>query len=157
MPRAKKETNLVNVGNIKNNKSITDNTGDISLNTSIHFQLQNEKIYNELQQRLKFKKPNFISKFRSKEKSSRVAKNIKNMVQDTIDSTSYNLYQSIEAGPTLLSKKKYCDITGFESNYKDPRTGLRFYNADIYKIVSTLSEPIKNQYLSMRKALFVIK
>jgi INO80 complex subunit C len=67
------------------------------------------------------------------------------------------LDQSIEAGPSLLPKRKYCDITGFESNYTDPGTGLRYYDAEIYKIVHTLTEPIKNQYLAMRKALFIIK
>jgi INO80 complex subunit C len=70
---------------------------------------------------------------------------------------SFNLDQSIEAGPTLLPKKKYCDITGFESNYVDPRSGLRFYNSEIFKLVQSLNDPIKNQYLSIRKALFIIK
>jgi INO80 complex subunit C len=116
--------------------------------------------------KLTFKNPNFSSKFRIKDKNSRIAKNVKNMVQDTLDSVSYNLCtklfnslldQSIEAGPSLLPKRKYCDITGFESNYKDPSTGLRYYNSEIYKIVGTLTEPIKNQYLALRKALFIIK
>lgn len=115
--------------------------------------------------KLPFKNPNFASKYRLKEKNSRVTKNIKNMMQDTLDTLSfnqckfiyYNLDQNIEAGPTLLPKKKYCDVTGFESNYTDPRTGLRYYDSEIYKIACTLSEPIKNQYLSLRKALFVIK
>ena len=40
--------------------------------------------------RLPFTNPNFSSKFRIKERNSRVAKNVKNMVQDTLDSISYN-------------------------------------------------------------------
>lgn len=64
---------------------------------------------------------------------------------------------SIDAGPTVMPKNKYCDITGFESNYRDPRTGLRYFNSEIFKIVNSLAEPIKNQYLSIRKALFIIK
>ncbi len=64
---------------------------------------------------------------------------------------------SIEAGPSLLPKRKYCDITGFESNYLEPKSGLRYYNSDIYKVITSLSEPVKNQYLSLRKALFIIK
>jgi INO80 complex subunit C len=65
--------------------------------------------------------------------------------------------QGIEAGPSLQPRRKYCDITGFETNYIDPRSGLRYYNSEIYKIIQNLSEPIKNQYLSLRKALFIIK
>ena len=41
--------------------------------------------------KLTFKNPNFSSKFRIKDKNSRIAKNVKNMVQDTLDSISYNL------------------------------------------------------------------
>jgi len=64
---------------------------------------------------------------------------------------------NLEAGPTTLPKKKYCDVTGLESKYTDPRSGLRYYNSDIFKMMQTFSEPLKNQYLSIRKALFVIK
>jgi hypothetical protein len=112
-----------------------------------------------------FKKANWLSKFRSKDKS-RSGKNIKNVIQDSLDSLSYSqckchgfnyLDQGIEAGPTLLPKKKYCDITGFETSYLDPRSGLRYYNTEIFKLVQSLSDPIKNQYLSVRKALFIIK
>ena len=69
----------------------------------------------------------------------------------------YKIDQSIEAGPSHLPKKKYCDLTGFEGKYQDPFSGLRYYNAEIYKIIQNLSDPIKNQYLSIRKALFIIK
>ena len=65
--------------------------------------------------------------------------------------------QGIEAGPSYLPKIKYCDVTGFETNYQDPRSGLRYYNSDIYKLSQIMTEPIKNQYLSIRKALFIIK
>jgi len=65
--------------------------------------------------------------------------------------------QSIEAGPSILPKKKYCDITGFETNYSDPKSGLRYYNSDIFKLIQNFPEPIKNQYLALRKALFIIK
>ena len=64
---------------------------------------------------------------------------------------------NLEAGPSVIPKKKYCDITGLESKYTDPRSGLRYYNIDIFKMIQNFSEPLKNQYLSMRKALFIIK
>jgi INO80 complex subunit C len=104
-----------------------------------------------------FKKLNWNSKFRNKDKNARSAKNMKNLMLDSLDSLSYNMYQSIEAGPSILPKKKYCDLTGFQGNYQDPSSGLRYYNSEIYKIIQNLSDPIKNQYLSIRKALFIIK
>lgn len=67
------------------------------------------------------------------------------------------LDNGLEAGPSILPKKKYCDITGLESKYTDPRSGLRYYNSDIFKLVQNFTEPQKNQYLSLRKALFLIK
>lgn len=38
-----------------------------------------------------FKKQNWLSKFRSKEKNSRVTKNIKSLIQEPLDSLSFNL------------------------------------------------------------------
>jgi INO80 complex subunit C len=110
-----------------------------------------------------FKKANWISKFRSKDKA-RNGKSVKNIIQDSLDALSYSqrnikiiIDLGIEAGPSLLPKKKYCDLTGFETTYLDPRSGLRYYNNEIFKIIQNISDPIKNQYLSIRKALFIIK
>jgi len=63
----------------------------------------------------------------------------------------------LEAGPTIFPKKKYCDITGLEGRYTDPRSGLRYYNSDIFKLLQNFPEPLRNQYLSLRKALFILK
>jgi hypothetical protein len=38
-----------------------------------------------------FKKPNWNSKFRCKDKNARAAKNMKNLMLDSLDSLSYNL------------------------------------------------------------------
>ncbi len=40
--------------------------------------------------KLSFKKSNWSSKFRIKEKNARVSKNIKNLMNDTLDNLSYN-------------------------------------------------------------------
>jgi INO80 complex subunit C len=69
----------------------------------------------------------------------------------------YILDQNLEVGPSIFPKKKYCDITGLECKYSDPKTGLRYYNAEIFKLIQNLPEPFKNQYLTIRKALFTIK
>jgi len=65
--------------------------------------------------------------------------------------------ESLEVGPSVIPSKKYCDITGLESKYTDPISKLRFYSSDMYKLSKTLNESIKNQYLSLRNALFIIK
>lgn len=108
MPRRKKEIDLVNVGsvNTKNNgieiqndnrnSSITIpiskeavGLGGVSLN-SAGGSVNKFKVIGE-RGKLPFKKPNWTSKFRVKEKTVRTAKNIKTMVQDTLDSMSYNI------------------------------------------------------------------
>ncbi len=113
-----------------------------------------------------FKKQHWISKLRDKDSktTNRAPKNMKSMVVDNTDNSSYNickfkinLDQSLEVGPSTIPKKKYCDITGLECNYTEPTTGLRYYNSEIFKLIQNLPEPIKNQYLSLRKALFIIK
>jgi hypothetical protein len=38
-----------------------------------------------------FKKPNWESKFRNKDKNARAAKNMKNLMLDSLDSLSYSL------------------------------------------------------------------
>lgn len=104
MPRAKKDTSLQNIGKIDSSRSINTITGlnlSSSLNTLSGQQIESTSskyiniikilIFNIEKSKLSFKKPNFASKFRSKEKNARVAKNIKNMVQDTLDSLSYNM------------------------------------------------------------------
>lgn len=102
---------------------------------------------------LPFKKKNWSSKIRLHEKSNRNSKNMKNLSKDIIDGISYKIYQELEAGPSVLPKKKYCDLTGLEAPYSEINTGIRFYNADIYKEFQNMSQPIKNQYLNIRRAL----
>src|SRR5208282_4077105 len=36
-------------------------------------------------------------------------------------------WSDIDAPPSLLPQKKYCDITGLEGKYTDPKTKLRFH------------------------------
>ena len=40
--------------------------------------------------------------------------------------------------PSLLPAKKYCDITGLEAPYRDPKTTLQFHSKEIYEILKTL-------------------
>ena len=106
---------------------------------------------------LPFKKKNWVSKIRSHEKTFRNAKNMKNLSKDLIDGISYKIYQDLEAGPSIQPKKKFCDFTGFETNYSEINTGIRFYNSQIYRIFQNMSQPVKDQYLNIRKDLIRLK
>ena len=62
---------------------------------------------------------------------------------------------SIEAPPSLLPARKYCDITGLEvhispvcglspylikvkAHYTDPATGLRYHDKNVYQLIKGL-------------------
>ena len=76
---------------------------------------------------------------------------------------SYNLpgpsvtYTSIAAAPSLKPKKKYCDSTGLPAKYKDPKTGLYYYNAEVYAVVKGLATYQIQEYLGQRGAGTVLK
>ena len=59
---------------------------------------------------------------------------------------------SIEAGPSLLPKKKYCDITGYEAPYTHPRTHLRFCSSLVFHFIQSLSDDDVQKYLALRDA-----
>jgi hypothetical protein len=41
-------------------------------------------------------------------------------------------YTGIEAPPSLLPAKKYCDLTGLQAKYTDPKSKLRYYSGHEY-------------------------
>ena len=59
---------------------------------------------------------------------------MKNLGKEGKDALSYKIYCDIEAGPSILPKRKYCDFTGLTSNYNELHTGIRYYNSQIYKM-----------------------
>lgn len=66
-------------------------------------------------------------------------------------------YTSIAAAPSLKPKKKYCDITGLPAKYKDPKTGLYYYNAEVYAVVKGLTTGQCQEYLAARGANTILK
>lgn len=66
-------------------------------------------------------------------------------------------YTSIQAPPSLRPKKKYCDITGLPAKYTDPKTGLQYYNAEIYRVIKGLNTAQVQEYLAARNANTVLK
>ncbi|KAJ2957417.1 hypothetical protein NQZ79_g6867 [Umbelopsis isabellina] len=66
-------------------------------------------------------------------------------------------YQNIESPPSVRPLKKYCDITGLEARYTDPKTGLRYHNAEIFQFIKGLGVSSVQAYLGSRNAAVVLK
>ncbi|KAJ1964893.1 Co-chaperone [Dipsacomyces acuminosporus] len=64
---------------------------------------------------------------------------------------------SIDAPPSLIPQKKYCDITGLPAKYTDPKTNVRYYSAEVYQIIKTLPPGSEQQYLALRNASVVLR
>lgn len=61
-------------------------------------------------------------------------------------------YANIEAGPSVYPAKKYCDITGFEAPYTDPKTKIRYATAELYPVVRSLPTSVVQACLAIRTA-----
>ncbi|EJF56999.1 hypothetical protein BD309DRAFT_777421 [Dichomitus squalens] len=66
-------------------------------------------------------------------------------------------YASIEAPPSVLPQRRYCDITGLEGPYTDPATGLRYHDKSIYELIRGLSATAAKEYLSARGVNPIVK
>eukprot|EP01018_Ginkgo_biloba_P007034 Gb_20482 [translate_table: standard] len=64
---------------------------------------------------------------------------------------------NIESPPSMYPAKKYCDISGFEAPYTDPRTKLRFANVEVFKRIRSLPDEYIQGYLSLRNAAVILK
>jgi INO80 complex subunit C len=68
-------------------------------------------------------------------------------------------YTNIESAPSLRmsSKKHYCDITGLNAPYTDPKTRLRYHDLEIFAVIRTLGQGSTEGYLAARGAHTVLK
>ncbi|KAK9987666.1 hypothetical protein SO802_027905 [Lithocarpus litseifolius] len=66
-------------------------------------------------------------------------------------------YVDIESPPSMHPCKRICDITGYEAPYYDPRTNLRYANADVFSLVRSLPKEYVQSYLALRNAAVVLK
>lgn len=66
-------------------------------------------------------------------------------------------YSSIEAPPSVLPQRKYCDITGLEGPYTDPATGLRYHDKSIYETIKGLNASAAKDYLAARGVNPIVK
>lgn len=67
---------------------------------------------------------------------------------------------NVQAPPSLLPSKKYCDITGLivranilltlQAPYTDPKTRLRYHSAEVYDIIKGFVPGVDNTYLALR-------
>ena len=148
--------NINNFSNYQNPNIIINN--NYIINEPSDKKIINDKENHPVNYSLNFKNKNFESKIRARtEKNYRNSKNMKNLGKEGKDAISYKIYCDLEAGPSLLPKKKYCDFTGLTSCYNELHTGIRYYNSQIYKISQNIPQPIKDQYLNIRKALIRLK
>lgn len=68
-------------------------------------------------------------------------------------------YTSIEAAPSLhpAHAKPYCDITGLSAPYRDPKTRLRYHNAEVYQFIRSLPQGVAEMHLAARNAQVILK
>ncbi|KAJ3811559.1 YL1 nuclear protein C-terminal domain-containing protein [Lentinula lateritia] len=75
----------------------------------------------------------------------------------TMENEEIPTYLSIEAPPSVLPHKHYCDITGLEAPYTDPVTGLRYHDKDVYALIKEMSASTAKEYLSARGVNSIVK
>eukprot|EP00882_Tetradesmus_deserticola_P021851 GHRQ01023661.1.p1 GENE.GHRQ01023661.1~~GHRQ01023661.1.p1 ORF type:complete len:183 (+),score=91.75 GHRQ01023661.1:130-678(+) len=66
-------------------------------------------------------------------------------------------YMNMDAPPSMYPPKAYCDITGCEAPYVDPKTHLRYANADAFRVARSLMEDDVQARLAIRNAQVVLK
>ncbi|KAI8057945.1 hypothetical protein BDF22DRAFT_14829 [Syncephalis plumigaleata] len=66
-------------------------------------------------------------------------------------------YERIAAPPSIKPRKKYCDITGLEAKYTEPKTNLRYHSAQVYELIQELPPHRVQELLALRKANIVLK
>ncbi|KZT34904.1 hypothetical protein SISSUDRAFT_991166, partial [Sistotremastrum suecicum HHB10207 ss-3] len=66
-------------------------------------------------------------------------------------------YMSIEAPPSIMPQRHYCDITGLEAPYTDPVTQLRYHDKSVYELIKGLNASAARDYLSARGVNPIVK
>ncbi|CAL5402311.1 unnamed protein product [Camellia sinensis] len=99
---------------------------------------------------LSFKKVQMYEKYPKGQARGRHWKHLKQIIQAE-NYQNYppdeSNYVNIESPPSMHPCKRICDITGYEAPYYDPRTNLRYANADVFKLIRSLP----NEYACSRK------
>ncbi|KAK3033525.1 hypothetical protein RJ639_032754 [Escallonia herrerae] len=109
---------------------------------------------------LGFKKIQMYEKYPKGQARGRHRKHLKQIIQ----AENYQNYPpdvpnyiNIESPPSMHPCKKICDITGFAAPYYDPRTNLRYANAEVFKAIRSLPNDYVQRYLALRNAAVVLR
>ncbi|KAJ3742948.1 YL1 nuclear protein C-terminal domain-containing protein [Lentinula detonsa] len=110
---------------------------------------------------------NVMGQERERERADREKRRLEKMEKDAQDAMDVDekevvedeapSYLSIEAPPSVLPQKHYCDITGLEAPYTDPVTGLRYHDKDVYALIKEMSASTAKEYLSARGVNSIVK
>ncbi|KAK7206353.1 hypothetical protein BZA70DRAFT_132717 [Myxozyma melibiosi] len=66
-------------------------------------------------------------------------------------------YLNVEAPPSVMPRKWWCDITGLKASYRMPNNGMRYHNKEIYEVIKHLPPGVDQQYLQLRSANVVLR
>ncbi|KAK9253508.1 hypothetical protein V1507DRAFT_404107 [Lipomyces tetrasporus] len=97
---------------------------------------------------------------------SRRVKNAKQIISDeakrltSIDgpgAVDQPTYINVEAPPSILPRKWWCDVTGLRAPYRMPGSGMRYHNKEVYEVIKQLPPGVDQQYLQLRSANVVLK
>ncbi|ONK62749.1 uncharacterized protein A4U43_C07F7740 [Asparagus officinalis] len=110
---------------------------------------------------LGFKKIQMADKYPKGQSRARHWKHLKQLLQSENNFQSYPPnepnYLNIESPPSMYPSKKFCDITGFEAPYVDPRTKLRYASPEVFKHIRMLPDEHVQRYLTLRNAAVVLR
>jgi len=104
-----------------------------------------------------FKNPNFTSSNKNAGKRGpghRAWKTLKQiLVNERATRKSYEVtYESLDAPPSFKPAKKYSDLSGLPSHYRDPQSKIRYATTDEFSRIKMLPSDIVAGYLTLRKA-----
>lgn len=103
-----------------------------------------------------FKDPNFVHSTKSVSGAKRRGwKNLKQIIASERSLTwaaDAVTYSSMEGPPSFKPSKKYSDISGLESKYRDPQSKLFYHDAKEFAQVRMLPSDLIASYLALRKA-----
>ncbi|TCD66892.1 chromatin-remodeling complex subunit ies6 [Steccherinum ochraceum] len=107
---------------------------------------------------------NVLTQERERERAEREKRRLEKEENMDVDGAASSLqdeeaptYTSIEAPPSVLPQRHYCDITGLEAPYTDPATGLRYHDKSVYELIKGLSVTVAKDYLSARGVNPIVK
>ncbi|XP_047067791.1 chromatin-remodeling complex subunit ies6-like [Lolium rigidum] len=107
-----------------------------------------------------FKKVQMADKYPKGQSRGRQWKHLRFLLQ-AADATSLPPdrpnYLNIQSPPSIYPPKRYCDVTGFEAPYVDPRTKLRYADPEVFKQIRNLPDEYVQRYLAVRNAAVVLR